>query len=72
MLKPLHCAYDPSNHFYRYTSLEIRRKIKACNGSWKLNFSVTAQGKVELKDLWKGPASLANRMASRADGVGKL
>lgn len=54
------------------TSLEVRRKIKACNGSWKLNSSVTAQGKVELKDLWNGPASLANRMTSRVDGVGKF
>lgn len=58
---PLHCAYDPSTHWYRYTSLEVRKKIKACNGSWKPNFSVTAQGKVELKDLWNSPASLANK-----------
>lgn len=71
-LKPLHCAYNSSTHFYRNTSLEARRKIKACNGSWKLNFSVTAQGKVELKDHWNGPASLPNRVTGRVDGAGKL
>jgi len=51
MLKPLYCAYNPSIHFYRYTSPEVSRKTEARNGSWQLNFSVTAQGKIKLKTI---------------------
>ncbi|KAJ7395067.1 hypothetical protein BTVI_158350 [Pitangus sulphuratus] len=71
MLEPFHWAYYSSIHFHRHTSLEVGKKIKACTGSCKLNFSVTAQGDLELKDHWNGPASLANGMISRVDDLGK-